>query len=393
MFLKESVKFYSLILTLLLGLVNHAQKPDAIVKEVNDAVDSMEYIHFNTHYISKYYAREDTTQSSSETWIYKTESDTILGMHIRTVTTYDSTVWETFHQDLTTWLINHSSDSITRYDQSKAQWDGFSGNTKSSWTTDTPLTLGIYVDEEDSLSTEKLENGDWLIKRFSPDDLDYGIHSITKTWWIDQSSMIPYKTVGRWKLGDRETYNELNIELLDTNPETIKPGLYQPLPNYTMLDYVAPDPDQYKPLKVGAAAPEMIGHYLKDSSTFDIQEYMKDHLIMVDFWYQTCAPCIQAIPYLDSLDKEFADEDFLLFEVNSNDYNVERAKLIKFLNDRGGTIDHVVMTTRDTERKQWKCYANPTFYLIKDGQIVWVQQGFGPELMNEFREKIASFLE
>jgi thiol-disulfide isomerase/thioredoxin len=364
------------------------------VNQVNIAVDKINNLHFKTTYYSKYYTDNDTSRFDGETWLLKVKTDTVLGMHIRNISQYEDAHLETLHKGSTTWLINHDKDTIIKYNQTEGHWDGFNGNTKTSWTTETPLNMGIhYDDEEDSLTIIQLENLDWLIQRFSPDVLEYSIHDITDMWWVDHLTMLPYRSINQWKIGERETYDELNIELLDTTQHAVKYGLNKPLPDYPVIDYVEPDPKQFEPLSEGAKVPKLNGYFLQDSTAFDLSNYLDSPLIMIDFWYQSCGPCIRAIPYLDSLEREFGQNGFLLIEVNSRDHKTEKTELIDFVKQRGGRTEMIVMTDLNTERKTWKCYLNPTFYLIRKGEIVWVQQGFAPEIMSEFREKIMQYLE
>jgi thiol-disulfide isomerase/thioredoxin len=383
----------SLVLVFTSSQTLWAQESIQVLDQVNEAVGTLSHLHFKTTSISKYYTESDTNRKDCETWLLKTKKDKVLGMHIRAIEQDEHGKLETFHKGITTWVINHNTDTIVKYNQSKGHWNGFNGNTKTDWTTQTPLTMGIRYEEGDSMSIKQLKNGDWFVQRFSPDIAKYGIVSVRRVWWVDDKTMLPYRSIKRWELGGRETYRELIMELLDTAQTVVESGLYQALPDYPTENYVKPDRSKYQPLAEGKAAPEMEGYFLKDSSHFDLKDHLNSPLILVDFWYQSCAPCIQAIPYLDSLEHEFADRGLLLLEVNSRDHKTPQAELIHFLKQRGGKPDNVVMTDPDTEKKLWSSHANPTFYLIKDEKIVWTQQGFAPHLMSKFREKIEEFLE
>jgi len=370
-----------------------AQDANQVVDQVNLAVNKLNNLHFKTTYYSKYYSDNDTSRVDCETWLIKTKTDTVLGMYIRSVGQYEYGHIEDFHKGVTSWMIQHDKDTIIKYDQTKGHWDGFNGNMKTNWTTKTPLNIGIhYDDKEDSISIKQLENGDWFIQLFSPDILEYSIYDIKDVWWVDRKTMLPYRSINHWKMEGRETYNELNIELLDTAQSIVNSGLNKPLPDYPIIDFVKPDPKQFEPLTKGTKAPKLNGYFLQDSSAFDLANYLDSPLIMIDFWYQSCGPCIRAIPYLDSLEQEFGPKGFLLVEVNSRDHKTEKSELIDFVKQRGGRTEMIVMTDLETERKTWKCYANPTFYLLKKGEIVWVQQGFSPETMPEFRMKILQYL-
>lgn len=369
-----------------------AQTKETIVDDVNTALEALDHLHFRTTYLSKYYTETDTLQYNCEVWLAKVKTDTILGMDIRSVGEYPYGKYETFHRGTDTWIMNYETDTITYYDQQKDHWDGYNGNIKTSWTTETPLTAGITASEEDSLVVEKQANGDWVITRYSPDLAEYAIFDISSQWWVDAKTLLPYRRVKKWYSDGAETYKELNIELLSTNAKTVTEGLNQPLPDLPVINYVKPNKDAYGPLFVGASAPDMEGFYLHDSTAFNLKDYQEAPLIMVDFWYQTCGPCVRSIPYIDSLEHEFGDAGLVVIGANSRDHDVPAAKLLHFVEERGGQTQHLVMIDTKTERKKWKCNANPTFYLVQEGKIVWVQQGFAPELMPEFRQTISSFL-
>lgn len=365
-----------------------AQIDFSLIDSVNTAVSELDYLHFKTQYYSKSYTTDDTTIIDAETWVYKTKDDTILGMHIRSIGHLDYGHIETIHRGSDSWIIKHDVDTIEKYDQTKGHWDGFSGNWKGDWTNEIPLITGINLEPEDSVEIILLENGNWIIHHVADELPEYSIINIEDWLYIDRDSYLPYRAIVSWQLEGRQNYSDLHIELLDTTANSIVEELYKDFPDYPIIDHSPPNPDLFKPLDIGAKAPKMEGYFVQNGEQFELSKHLKGNLVMIDFWYQTCGPCIRAIPYLDSLSMEYQDRGFKLFEVNSRDHNTSKEDLIEFVKKRGGNPDQIVMIDIETERKIWNCYANPTFYLIKDNKIVWVQQGFAPELMSEFRAQI-----
>lgn len=359
-----------------------------ITETVSEAVSRINYAHFKTKYYSKYYSSDDTTIYEAETWVHKTDDDSILGMDIRSIGKYDYGNIETLHKGTQTWIINHDNDTITLYDQTKGEWDGFSGNILSDWTVDIPLLGSIVYDPEDSLDITKLENGNWIIHHFAGDIPDYSITNLEDWLHIDGKTYLPYRAEISWWLEGRQTYNDLHIEVIDTAKNSVLNGLHKALPDYPIVAYSPPEPELMQPLEAGTIAPKMEGYFLESSKRFNLDEYLDDHLVMIDFWYQSCGPCIKAIPYIDSLAHEYEDRGLLIFSVNSRDHATNAEVLLDFVEKRGGNKEMVIMTDSETERKAWQCNANPSFYLIKNGKIVWVQLGMSSELMTEFREQI-----
>ena len=372
----------------LISFESKAQIDINFIDSVNTAVNKLDYLHLKTKYFSKPYTSEDTIVYNAETWIHKTAEDTVLGMHIRSAGRFNFGNIETLHKGTKSWIINHDSDSIKEYDQLKGHWDGFSGNFKVEWTNESPIITGIPFNLEDSIAIIELENGDLVLHHVSEDLMEYSITNIEDWFYIKRDSYLPYRAVSRWELEGRVNFSDLHIELIDSTASTVLSAINKEFPNYPIVEYSPPNPDLFKPLKTGVYAPEMKGELIQSGGAFDLSNYLKDKLVMIDFWYQSCGPCIRAIPYLDSLLLEYQDRGFSLFEVNSRDHNTSKEDLIEFVKKRGGNPKTIVMTDLETEQKVWKCYANPTFYLIKDQRIVWVQQGFSPELMSEFRLQI-----
>ena len=366
-----------------------AQKIDSVLKQTNKNIRALESMHVKTNYLYKYFSDDDTTIIDAETWISKNTDNEYLGMDIRTISQHDWGLIEILHKGHQTWMIKHDIDTIVKYDLKKGQWNGFDGNFRTDWTTELVLLTGVgYDPEEDSIIMIKLADGDFKISVFCPDLDEPPITNISYHWWVDKQTMLPYKSVNKWSIGEKDSYYEMNINLISTDAESISKYLNSALPDYKVLQYTKPKKNKLKSLKKGQKAPALKGYFLKDSTEFILNDYVENSIVLIDFWYQSCGPCIAAIPYIDSLQEEFRDKGLLCIGVNSRDHNKRPKDLIDFIRKRGGHEDMMVMTDLNTERKKWKNYANPTFYLIQDRKIVWIKKGFSPDDMNLFRTAI-----
>src|SRR5690606_15334260 len=58
---------------------------------------------------------------------------------------------------------------------------------------------------------------------------------------------------------------------------------------------------------------------LNNGDTINLSE-LKGKVVLLDFWYRGCLPCIKAIPELNELQKEFED-DLVVIGVNDVDDN------------------------------------------------------------------------
>ncbi|MGB0165560.1 MAG: TlpA family protein disulfide reductase [Luteibaculum sp.] len=368
--------------------VGLSAQPEVAIEKVNQAIDQLSAMHIKTKFFLKPFNTTDTLKAQGESWIVKNPADTMLGMSIRNISYYEERTIEIIHRDSITFFINSDNDSITRYNLNKGHWNGFTGNTRSSWSNENPLLVGIKPEMEDSVALERDENNSLVICRYQPDMLEMPIKNIKSSWWIDESTWLPYRYQNTFNVEGQDQYRMLEISLLDSSRVKIEKALNQPLPKKPVKDHVPVDPARYKPLPVGSKAPNFSGYFLEDSSLFELASYMDSGIVFIDFWYQTCAPCIRAIPYIDSLQQEYAAQGLSFFAINSRDHEQGRKALSEFYKKRGGTLANAVMTELENERDLWNNYSNPAFYLVKNGEIVHTQIGFSPQVMPKFREEI-----
>lgn len=70
---------------------------------------------------------------------------------------------------------------------------------------------------------------------------------------------------------------------------------------------------EVKPLQIGDQVPDLEFNNLlnTDKKTIKLSDY-KGKLVILDFFATWCVPCLRALPYLDSLQKEFKDEIIIL---------------------------------------------------------------------------------
>ena len=98
---------------------------------------------------------------------------------------------------------------------------------------------------------------------------------------------------------------------------------------------------------------------------------LKGRVVLIDFWTFDCWNCYRSFPWLNALEKKFAEHDFTVVGVHTPEFAHERvrknieAKVAEF------ELTHPVMI--DNDFSYWKTIGNrywPTFYLIdKQGRI------------------------
>ena len=189
-------------------------------------------------------------------------------------------------------------------------------------------------------------------------------------------------------------YNEWNLKNIQGNKTTsddLKDKFSKLTEKYELTDYVEPDKKELEPLKNGVKAPDFIGTTYRDNKTIKLSDYINRKVVLIDFWYKDCYPCIKAIPHLSELNTLYSNLSELntlyskkgLIVLGLNPYDneeKERKKLPGFL--KYNNMNYPIVFIEKKTLKDFKVKAFPTFYIIdKNGKIVHSQVGFDESIV------------
>jgi peroxiredoxin len=145
----------------------------------------------------------------------------------------------------------------------------------------------------------------------------------------------------------------------------------------------------YKPYKApellpkNTIAPNWSLLSLKDK-TVTLSDY-KGKLVLIDFFYKSCYPCILALPALQNLHEKYNDKGLEVIGINPFDTK-EKDDIDNFLAKRG--VSYTILLGGKNVAKEYHVSGYPTMYLIdKNGKIILSQVGYG-EGVEEELEKI-----
>jgi thiol-disulfide isomerase/thioredoxin len=128
--------------------------------------------------------------------------------------------------------------------------------------------------------------------------------------------------------------------------------------------------DLYKKLKVGDPAAMITGTALNGLKLQASD--LKDSVVILDFFYSTCAPCIKAVPELNRLYSKFKGKGVKVFGVNP--FESDWDNLSRYISDY-----NVVFPILKTEKQSVYDYGVtgfPRTFIIKNGKIVKIYYGF-----------------
>ncbi len=143
-----------------------------------------------------------------------------------------------------------------------------------------------------------------------------------------------------------------------------------------------------KMLHVGDKAPLFTGKYYTTGKPFKLSDYIGKKIILVDFWYTHCPPCVRAIPALSKLYTEYKDKGIIFFGLNSVDNQPNSLGYLKTFLQKRNVSYNIVLTQPEVDLR-YKINGYPSMYIInKQGKIAFVDIGFDQKKLSRLKEKI-----
>jgi thiol-disulfide isomerase/thioredoxin len=139
-----------------------------------------------------------------------------------------------------------------------------------------------------------------------------------------------------------------------------------------------------KLLAVGTTAPEWT---LFDASSRPVSlSGLRGNVVLIDFWYTTCGPCLMAMPRIQKLHERFKDRGVVVYGINT--LTGDSANAIRMMQKKGYTYG--LLLNGGEVASSYIIFGWPTFYLIgDDGTILFRIEG----LRVEDEEKLTDIIE
>ena len=123
-----------------------------------------------------------------------------------------------------------------------------------------------------------------------------------------------------------------------------------------------------------------------------LEDLKGEKATVVDFWATWCKPCVKAMPKLDDLYQDFADQGLGVIGISCDGpRSVGKIKpVIKSMD-----IQYPILKDIDCEvMNAHEFQAFPTLVLLdEDGKISWVHEGFKSGDEEEIKERVLAMLE
>jgi TonB family protein len=110
-----------------------------------------------------------------------------------------------------------------------------------------------------------------------------------------------------------------------------------------------------------------------DGNKVELQSF-RGKVVLLNFWYSRCGPCVAALSEVEELSKDFKDKGLVAFGVDGENAQVAR----EFVKNKGYSFATLIDEGREVSRK-YEVSGMPHFFIIdREGRIRWRLSGYGP---------------
>ncbi|MCW5923241.1 MAG: TlpA family protein disulfide reductase [Saprospiraceae bacterium] len=117
---------------------------------------------------------------------------------------------------------------------------------------------------------------------------------------------------------------------------------------------------------------------------------MLDGLLLLDFWYKGCAPCLMAMPFLEDLHQKYSEKGVTLYGVNDRDKDAN--DLVRFLVRRA--VSYPTLLDAESQLSTaLRVTGYPTFVLVdvSTRKVLYAQSGVSLEIMTTLESIIEAW--
>ena len=402
------MKYVLVICFALLSVCLLGQDAKAILMQSYERCQSVRSGYYEMMHSQKYMSGPDTSSTAFNCHFKKLKDDTLYSSAFH----YQSFGEDQYYGDVMYTgdaFVNFNAEDSTGRIMLKSLWADKISDFSHNYTFYDPLTSGKShpLPEEEDFDDDDhtfVYVGQEKVNGYATDHIRVDVQPENDTadmfqvvrieyhFWIHQEDDIPVQYTAAFDIamnGDTMYQYEL-IELLKYDleyPEVDKHLTLESIPEYVVLkDYVPYKSPELLP--ADTIAPDWKLVSLTDDS-LSLSE-LRGNLVVIDFFYKACFPCMQALPALQDLHERYADQGLKMIGIDPYDTK-EEDQIDEFLAKRG--VTYTVLLGGKETAKEYHVSGYPTLYIVgKDGKIVFTQVGYGKGTEVELEEVIKANL-
>lgn len=234
--------------------------------------------------------------------------------------------------------------------------------------------------------------------RFIPlkDTSDIQIINSELNFWINKKDAIPVRYSVYYQIdlsGDTlEQYDEFTLVSYTLNNQSnhsfktpdsfVAKGVH-------INEFVIQSEDVVSKLTSGAKVPEWRFETNKSGKLSSTDQPYR--LVLFDFYYQGCYPCLKAIPFLNKLNKKYDLNGKGLLVVGINNIDPVDERFYDFVKKK--QIQYALAVSPNKLNEEFKVSGYPTIFLMNNrGELIYSSEGYGEQLEVELESIIVEHL-
>ncbi|UUV20303.1 TlpA family protein disulfide reductase [Paenimyroides aestuarii] len=383
----------SFILCISTSLVAQTAEDKALINEIIQKYNSHSSMMFDINYMIKFFDEEQPIYLNSSVKIERDLSDKVF--RSKFAYTRNDSMFQLikYYDTKNLYVIEHKNKKITQYNTKKKETFPVTGNIDGR-------VIDVYfskianvpavINNQKNIKTYTDSANYIIVKLQFPDKDDY--YDETEQLYFNKELKVIDKITYSAKYKDQIQKNQWllsNITFNTFNSNDLKESLQQYFDTYTLEDYKPLTEEDYKLLSNKSKAPEIKGFLYPDYTKETDLKFNK--IKVIDFWYTSCMPCIQAIPALNQIHKEFKDYVDVI-GINPMETKLkDQQRIEKFL--KRTPVNYDILLVNGTIPKAYNVRVYPTVYIIgTDGKIKYSAMGYSETLHNELRKELKKLI-
>ena len=382
-----------------------AQTPDAksIIRQSRQKCQSVQCGHYEMERRMKYMSDKDTTVERQYCHFKKVPNDTIFGKYFLMgnpdgsdwISLYTGNELVDFNDGTgTTMPTAEWADEIIRFRRNYKFYEPLTEQSTFMLMSDELLADSNYTYDMQETTIDGRRCYQVVINGPTSDepDANFGMKIIRNetTLWIDKEDYLQVRYSNAYDIveGLDTMYQYEECRLLSFEP-TVDESLLTlnavpanvKLSNY--VPYEAPKPLRKRSVAPGWALPTLSGDTLSLSD-------LRGKVVLIDFFYKSCAPCCAVLPALQRLHEKYKDRGFVMVGIDPFDDPDEDA-MADFLSKRG--ISYTVAFADRELAETYHVSGYPTlFFVNRKGKIMQVYVGYSKDMKAEIEKQLLKML-
>lgn len=362
---------------------------ETLIKDTIDKYRQHQSISYDITYTMKFFDEDEPLDVKSHVLIKRVVNDSIFKSKFL-YNRRDSLLNVSKYYDNFLYVIDHNEEKITRYKEDFSPITGaVDGNLIDTYFHNIEKIEKKLRKEDIQVSYK--DSIDFLKLTFQYSDFeDY--YGMEESIYIRKSTKTIEKIIYQAKYKDQIQTNQWllsNIKFGKVQEDDFEKTVTPFFENYTIEDYKPLTEEDYKLLENGTVAPEIKGKIYpnyKDEIT-----WKSDKILVIDFWYTTCMPCIKAIPHLNKLQENYKDYIEVVGVNPFEGKESQKEKIEAFL--KREPIDYPILFVDHTITEEYNVKVYPSLYIIgKDGKVKFSKLGTSDNLYEELEAELKKII-